>query len=101
VVVKQRLNPDRIGREILCNLRDREPQIEERLKDTKTGQALRHLPSGDINANRVWLTASLLALNLTAWCCDLCPAAAASGQAAAPAPPTAEAPRTYPLESQK
>ena len=56
-------------------------QIEERLKDTKTGQALRHLPSGDINANRVWLTASLLALNLTAWCCDLSPAAAASGQA--------------------
>jgi hypothetical protein len=56
-------------------------QIEERIKDTKTGQALRHLPSGDINANRVWLTASLLALNLTAFCCDLSPAAAASGQA--------------------
>ena len=56
-------------------------QIEERLKDTKTGQALRHLPSGDINANRVWLTASMLAVNLTAWCCDLSPAAAASGQA--------------------
>jgi hypothetical protein len=56
-------------------------QIEERIKDTKTGQALRHLPSGDINANRVWLTASLLALNLTAWCCDLSPAAAASGNA--------------------
>jgi Transposase DDE domain group 1 len=56
-------------------------QIEERIKDIKTGQALRHLPSGDINANRVWLTASLLALNLTAWCCDLSPAAAASGNA--------------------
>ncbi len=56
-------------------------QIEERIKDTKTGQALRHLPSGDINANRVWLTASLLAVNLTAFCCDLSPAAAASGQA--------------------
>jgi len=56
-------------------------QIEERLKDTKTGQALRHLPSGDINANRVWLTAAMLAVNLTAWCCDLSPAAAASGQA--------------------
>ena len=69
-------------------------QIEERLKDTKTGQALRHLPSGDINANRVWLTASLLALNLTAWCCDLCPAATASGQAPVntPAPP----PRPHP-----
>ena len=56
-------------------------QIEERLKDTKLGQALRHLPSGDINANRVWLTAAMLALNLTAWCCDLSPAAGASGQA--------------------
>ena len=56
-------------------------QVEERIKDTKTGQGLRHLPSGDINANRVWLTASLLALNLTAWCCDLSPAAAASGNA--------------------
>jgi len=56
-------------------------QIEERLKDTKTGQALRHLPSGDINANRVWLTSAMLALNLTAWCCDLSPAAAASGHA--------------------
>ena len=56
-------------------------QIEERLKDAKSGQALRHLPSGDINANRVWLTASLLALNLTAWCCDLSPAARASGHA--------------------
>ncbi len=56
-------------------------QIEERLKDTKTGQALRHLPSGDINANRVWMTAALLALNVTAWICDLSPAAAASGHA--------------------
>jgi len=56
-------------------------QIEERLKDTKTGQALRHLPSGEINANRVWLTSAMLALNLTAFCCDLTPAAAASGNA--------------------
>jgi hypothetical protein len=28
-------------------------QIEERLKEAKLGQALRHLPSGDENANRV------------------------------------------------
>ncbi len=56
-------------------------QIEERLKDIKLGQALRHLPSGDINANRVWLTAAMLAINLTAYCCDLSPAASASGQA--------------------
>jgi Transposase DDE domain group 1 len=53
-------------------------QVEERLKDTKLGQALRHLPSGDENANRVWLTAALTALNLTAFCCELCPAAGAS-----------------------
>lgn len=53
-------------------------QIEERLKDSKLGQALRHLPSGDQHANRVWMTAALLALNLTAFCCDLCPAAGAS-----------------------
>jgi Transposase DDE domain group 1 len=61
-------------------------QIEERLKDAKLGQALRHLPSGDVNANRVWLTAALLALNLTAWCCDLSPAAGASGKAPKDAP---------------
>jgi hypothetical protein len=61
-------------------------QIEERLKDTKLGQALRHLPSGDLHANRVWLTAALLALNLTAFCCDLCPAAGASGKAPDDAP---------------
>ena len=53
-------------------------QAEERLKDTKLGQALRHLPSGDEHANRVWLTAALTALNLTALCCDVSPAAGAS-----------------------
>jgi hypothetical protein len=53
-------------------------QAEERLKDAKLGQALRHLPSRDEHANRVWLTAALLALNLTAFCCDVCPAAGAS-----------------------
>ena len=42
-------------------------QIEERLKDSKLGQALRHLPSGDEHANRVRLTSALLALNLTAY----------------------------------
>jgi hypothetical protein len=61
-------------------------QIEERLKESKLGQALRHLPSGDEHANRVWLTAALLALNLTAFCCDLCPAAGASGKAPTDAP---------------
>ena len=61
-------------------------QIEERLKEAKLGQAGRHLPSGNEHANRVWLTAALLALNLSAWCCDLLPAARASGKAAADTP---------------
>ena len=56
-------------------------QIEERFKDAKLGQALRHLPSGNLNANRLWLACSLLALNITAWVCDISPAAAASGNA--------------------
>jgi hypothetical protein len=57
-------------------------QIEERFKDAKLGCALRHLPSGKLAANRLWLCCSLLALNLCAWLCDISPAAAASGQAA-------------------
>lgn len=56
-------------------------QIEERFKDLKLGQALRHLPSGKLNANRLWLACALLALNITAWVCDLSPAAGASGNA--------------------
>ena len=61
-------------------------QIEERFKDVKLGQALRHLPSGNLNANRLWLACSLLALNITAWVCDISPAAAASGNAPEDAP---------------
>lgn len=61
-------------------------QIEERFKDAKLGQALRHLPSGDINANRLWLCASLAALNICAMICDLSPAAGASGTAPEKAP---------------
>ncbi len=57
--------------------------IEERFKDSKLGQALRHLPSGKLTANRLWLTCALLALNITAWVCDISPAAGASGQAPA------------------
>lgn len=56
-------------------------QIEERFKDAKLGQPLRHLPSGDLNANRLWLTCCLLALNITALVCDISPAAGASGTA--------------------
>ncbi|MCA1698487.1 MAG: IS1380 family transposase [Actinobacteria bacterium] len=61
-------------------------QIEERLKDAKLGQALRRMPTADLNANRLWMTAALTALNLTAMVCDLCPAAGASGKASADAP---------------
>jgi hypothetical protein len=61
-------------------------QIEERLKDAKLGQALRRLPSADINANRLWLTAVIAALNLTAMLCDLSPLAGASGHAPETAP---------------
>jgi hypothetical protein len=54
-------------------------QIEERFKDAKLGQALRHLPSGKLAANRLWLCCALLALNICAWVCDISPAARASG----------------------
>ena len=55
--------------------------IEERFKDSKLGQARRHLPSGKLAANRLWLCCLLLALNITAWVCDISPAAGASGSA--------------------
>ena len=61
-------------------------QIEERIREAKLGAALRNLPSGDINANRVWLFCSLLALNLAALVCDVSPLAGASGKAPVGAP---------------
>lgn len=61
-------------------------QIEERIREAKLGAALRNLPSGDVNANRVWLFCSLLALNLAAMVCDLSPWAGASGSAPAGVP---------------
>jgi len=39
--------------------------IEDRIRDAKLGYALRHLPSGQVAVNRVWLWATLLALNLS------------------------------------
>jgi hypothetical protein len=41
--------------------------IEERIKDTKLGAALRHLPSGYQAVNRTWMWAALIALNISAW----------------------------------
>src|SRR6266536_3506613 len=38
-------------------------QVEERIKDSKLGMALRHLPSGSAQVNAVWMWAALLALN--------------------------------------
>ncbi len=42
-------------------------QVEERIKDSKCGLALRHLPSGYGAVNRVWMWSALLALNLSGW----------------------------------
>ena len=50
--------------------RDR-AQIEERIKDAKLGISLRRLPLSDLEANRVWLHCSTLALNLLALLNDL------------------------------
>lgn len=41
-------------------------QVEERIKDSKAGMALRHLPSGYAATNAVWMWAALTALNLSA-----------------------------------
>ena len=40
--------------------------VEERIKDSKQGMALRHLPSGYAAANEVWTWAAFLALTLSA-----------------------------------
>ncbi|MBW8059945.1 MAG: hypothetical protein FVQ78_06340, partial [Solirubrobacterales bacterium] len=61
-------------------------QIEERIREAKLGAALRHLPSGDLNANRVWMFSALLAVNLAAMVCDVSPVAGASGKAPEGAP---------------
>ena len=49
----------------------RRAQIEERIKDHKLGVSLRHLPASDLQANRAWLLASAIALNLLAMLSDL------------------------------
>ena len=41
--------------------------VEERIKDSKWGMALRHLPSGYEAVNTTWTWAALLALNISAW----------------------------------
>lgn len=46
-------------------------QIEERIKDHKLGVSLAHLPASDQAANRTWLLASQVALNILAMLSDL------------------------------
>lgn len=41
--------------------------VEERIKDSKWGMALRHLPSGYEPVNTLWMWAAFLALNISAW----------------------------------
>lgn len=41
--------------------------VEERIKDTKLGMALRHLPSGFEAVNRTWMWAAFLATNISVW----------------------------------
>ncbi len=48
--------------------------------------ALRRLPSGNLDANRVWMFCALLAVNLAAMVCGVSPLAAASGAAPKGAP---------------
>ena len=43
----------------------RRADIEDRIRDAKLGAALRHLPSGHAEINRVWMWAALLAGNLS------------------------------------
>lgn len=41
--------------------------VEERIKDSKLGLAMRHMPSGYEAVNAMWMWAALLALNISAW----------------------------------
>ncbi|MCW3845131.1 transposase [Micromonospora yasonensis] len=37
------------------------------MRDAKHGAALRHLPSGNREANTIWMWGALLAVNMSAW----------------------------------
>lgn len=45
--------------------------VEERIKESKCGMALRHLPSGFASVNAVWTFAAFLAVNLSVFCQSL------------------------------
>ena len=65
-------------REIEAWFRDR-AQVEERLKDSKLGLSLRHLPSGYPEVNAVWMWAAFLALNISAVLSAFAPAPVPEG----------------------
>ncbi len=63
---------DREGSTVAVERHHRErAQVEERIKDHKLGVSLRHLPFSDLEANRVWLYSTALALGLLALLSDL------------------------------
>ncbi len=64
-------DPDRLSTVAAELHHRRRAQIEERIKDHKLGVSLRRLPLSDQNANRVWLFATALALNLLGALSDL------------------------------
>jgi hypothetical protein len=41
--------------------------VEEKIKDSKLGLALRHMPSGYESVNMMWMWAALLGLNISSW----------------------------------
>jgi hypothetical protein len=41
--------------------------VEEKIKDSKLGLALRHMPSGYESVNVMWMWAALLGLNISSW----------------------------------
>lgn len=41
--------------------------VEEKIKDSKLGLALRHMPSGYESVNQLWMWAALVGLNISSW----------------------------------
>ena len=41
--------------------------VEEKIKDSKLGLAMRHMPSGYESVNAMWMWAALLGLNISSW----------------------------------
>ena len=41
--------------------------VEEKIKDSKLGMAMRHMPSGYEAVNVMWMWAALLGLNISSW----------------------------------